>query len=119
MDFKQEMSEFSHINTEKLRRDFEDLHAEWAAGVPEKRLAKRYQYLRNLSETLYRVATRESQPHDKQLLEKLLEVVKQRQKGLVTKRQAEERFGNDLGGVFIEPVKEKLAQNENGTSGAD
>lgn len=102
------MSEFQHIDTKRLYRDFNNLRVDWKRGVEESKLTKKYKYLRDLSESLFRVATREEQANDKILLKKLVSVIENRQTGRMTKREAEESFGSSLGDVFVQPVKKIL-----------
>ena len=106
------MSELKRVDTKRLERDFNNLRTDWKRGVEEKRLAKKYKFLREQSESLYRVATRDPEPTDRMLLKKLLTVIENRQSGTMTKREAEESFGSSLGDVYVKPIEGTLAEIE-------
>ncbi len=106
------MSSLKFIDTKRLQRDFNNLRGDWNRGIEEKKLSKKYKYLRETSESLYRVATREENPMDKILLKKLLTSIDNRQSGKMTKREAEESFGGALGDVYVKPVGTKLEAGE-------
>lgn len=106
------MSEFKNVDPKRLERDFHNLRNDWKRGVEEKKLTKKYKYLREASESLYRKAMSEGDSTDKILLRKLMSVIESRQTGTLTKREAEESFGSSLGDVYVKPVKEALAEEE-------
>ena len=106
------MSEVKQIDTKRLLKDFNNLRNDWKRGLDNKKIEKKYRNLRDVSESLYRVATREEKQMDKILLNKLMSVIENRQIGTMTKREAEESFGNSLGEVYINPIKDALSDED-------
>lgn len=102
------MSNLKHIDTDRVLRDYKLLHSEFRTGKDMKKLQKRYRWLQDVCPTAFKMATREGESPDINILKSILETISKRQDGMLTKKQAEETVGNMLGGIYVTPIKEKL-----------